>query len=196
MSLATTAAVVGIAGTAYGAYNQSQMAGAAGKDPFGKKNRKYYRQQLRKLEQNPDSIFKDKAFTSALDLGLTNTARMMAAQGFLGSGNEAGALMKYGTTFALDWFKNREQTLGNFAGAAMQPQYGAAVAGQQGAMSSVNDALSQLGVLIGGYTPSGTPGGGVSGTQAYGGALGTSNFGGATWNIAPSLDITPITPGS
>lgn len=147
MSLATAGAVVGIAGTAYGAYQQSQMAGAAGRDPFGKGNRKLYQGQLRDLMRNPSSIFSDAAFRSALDVGLTGVEKKMAAQGFLGSGNEAAGLMGYGESFALDWFKNQRDALAQMAGSGMQPSYGAAVAGAGNAADLWGNAAYQTGIL-------------------------------------------------
>lgn len=147
MSLATTGAIVGIAGTAYGAYQSSQMAGQAAKDPFGKGNRKFYQRQLKDLITHPESILTSAPFKSALDLGLTSVHKMMAAQGFLGSGNEAAALMKYGETFGLDWLRTQEQTLAQLAGSGMQPSYGAAVGGTQVAGQMWDDAMSQAGAL-------------------------------------------------
>lgn len=182
MSLATTAAVVGIAGTAYGAYSQSQMASAAGKDPFGHGMRRLAKDHLRQLIDHPDSIYKDESFKSALGLGLKGVERTMAAQGFLGSGNEATALMKYGMTFGLDWYKNQRDAFAQMAGSGMQPQYGAAVAGGASAMNGYDSAMSQLGLFIGGSGGAGVAGGGVGGTQAFGGSFGDNSFGGGDWS--------------
>lgn len=147
MSLATTGAIVGIAGTAYGAHQQSQMAGKAGKDPFGKHNRKMYQMQLRDLMADPSSIFRSDPFRSALDVGLTGVEKKMAAQGFLGSGNEAAALMGYGESFALNFFENQRDALAQLAGSGMQPSYGAAVAGAGNAADLWGNAAYQTGIL-------------------------------------------------
>lgn len=162
MSMAITASVVGIAGTAYGAYQSSQMssmAGRAGKDPFGKQNRVFYRQRLRHLVEDPNSAFRDPAFMASQDQGLKAVQRTMAAQGFLGSGNEATALMDYSQSHALDWLKSQEELFAQLGGAQLQPSYGAAVAGQAGAMQGWNNSMGQLGSLMAQF---GTSGSGLS----------------------------------
>lgn len=162
MSMAITASVVGIAGTAYGAYQSnkmSSMANQAMKDPFGKQNRVFYRQLLRHLVEDPSSAFKDPAFMASQDQGLKAVQRTMAAQGFLGSGNEATALMDYSQSHALDWLKSQEELFAQLGGAQFTSSPGAAVAGQTSAMQGWNNSMGQLGSLMAQF---GTSGSGLS----------------------------------
>lgn len=181
MSMGTVGAVVSIAGTAYGAYQQNQMAEAAGRDPFGSGNRQHYQRRLRTLTENPDSIFRSGPFRSALDLGLQGVERRMASMGFASSGNILAGLMEFGQSFGLDWIKNQQQLYGQLAGAQMAPSYGAAVTGGASAMEGWGNAMGQLGSLMavgGGGGTSYGGGGGVIG----GGGFGSDTLGGADWS--------------
>lgn len=183
MSMATVAAVVGIAGTAYGAYQQSQIGSEAAKDPFGNQNRIFYRQRLKHLVEDPSSAFKDPAFMASQDQGLKAVQRAMAAQGFLGSGNEATALMDYSQSHALDWLKSQEELFAQLGGAQMQPSYGAAAASQASAMQGWGNTMGQLGSLMASF---GTNTGTLSPIDITATRMNTG-----TWD-APQVPYSPI----
>jgi hypothetical protein len=120
----------------------------------------------------PGAIFRDPTFTSALELGLSGVEKKMAAQGFLGSGNEAAALMQYGMGFGMDWMKNQEQFYAMLAGAGQSSNPGAAVAGASQDYGGLMSALGQIGgafAMLGqpGSAPSSTGGTGLSNPALY-----------------------------
>lgn len=171
---AAGAAVVGAAGNIYSANKQAKAAKQA--DPFSK-YRSYYGKQLKSLWEDPGSILENPAFKASLDFGLNSVARSMAAQGFLGSGNEATALFDYGQVHALDWLSNQEDFLAKLAG-AYQNNGATTVAGLGAAGQGYQDALSQLGATFGLF------GGGT--TRGYNGVSDLGNY-----NVTPNFNIDP-----
>jgi len=161
MTFWVAGAAVVSAGIGYaGSKRAADAMGQAAEDPFGSHNRRFYQDRLRDLNESPGAIFKDPTFTSALNLGLSGVEKRMAAQGFLGSGNESAALMQYGMGFGLDWMKNQQQFFGTMAGGMQSSSPGAAIAGatmeQNGLMSALGQVGGAMGMLGGGGGPSGS----------------------------------------
>jgi len=182
MTMWAAGATVVAAGIGYmGSKKQADAAQAAGKDPFGRKNRQLYQRRLNELTKDPEAIFSNPAFVAAQERGLDAVERKMAAQGFLGSGNEATALMDYSMGSALDWLTNQERFLAELAGAGNFGSPGAVAAGSQMNINGMMSALGQLGgaaqMAFGGTGGGGGGGGGVIG----GGGYGSNTMGGGNW---------------
>src|SRR6267142_2216038 len=91
----------------------SQLLGQSG-TVFGEQQ--YYAQQLQQLIADPSSVTKLPGYQFNKDQGTQAVARQMAGSGFLGSGNEAIALTKYGQDYATSAYKTQAELLGQFAG--------------------------------------------------------------------------------
>ena len=133
------------------AQNQKVMAEQAfgQSDPFAQ-----YRQSqissLLKLQTDPSSFLKDPMFQASVDQGMKGVERTMAAQGFLGSGNEATALMKYGQSAAWDMMMQQQAFLGQTSGALWQPNFDSAMKGMTGYADTASAATkSGVGGLAG-----------------------------------------------
>lgn len=169
------ASIVGAAIGAYGNMSAADKAAKAGKraDPFGK-YRRFYGDELKNMWQNPGSILENPAFRASMDFGLHGVARTMASQGFLGSGNEAAALMDYGQTHALSWLDNQQKFLAELAGAGTNGA-GTQVQAAQASNGMFNQGMGQLGSLLGMFGGMGGGGGG--------GGFSMPNDGGFDWSI-------------
>jgi hypothetical protein len=96
-----------------GLYGMKLAGDAAEKsDPFGP-YRKGYADKLLALEANPGLIKSTPGFLAGQDA----ITRQMAAKGYLGSGNQAGALMRYSG----DFYNNEANRLATLAGAPIAP---------------------------------------------------------------------------
>lgn len=96
-----------------GLYGLKLAGDAAEKsDPFGP-YRKGYADKLLALEANPGLIKSTPGFLSGQDA----ITRQMAAKGYLGSGNQAGALMR----FSGDFYNNEANRLATLAGSNINP---------------------------------------------------------------------------
>lgn len=96
-----------------GLYGLKLAGDAAEKsDPFGP-YRKGYADKLLALEANPGLIKSTPGFLSGQDA----ITRQMAAKGYLGSGNQAGALMR----FSGDFYNNEANRLATLAGSNIGP---------------------------------------------------------------------------
>lgn len=84
-------------------------------DPF-REYRGAYGEQLAALEANPSAITRTPGWLSGIEL----VNRQMASKGFLGSGNQAGALSRY----AGDFLQNEKARLATLAGANATPGAG------------------------------------------------------------------------
>lgn len=130
-------------------------------DPFGG-FRPEYGKQLMGLMSDPNSITKDPGYKFAFDQGLTGVERKMAKEGYLGSGNEAIELQKYGMGFASDYLQQKEQFLAQLAGAGMGPNYGPSMGGYAQGASLAGDSMASIayGMTRAGGASAGTPGSG------------------------------------
>ena len=81
-------------------------------DPFGP-YREGYAKKLQALEANPGLIKSTPGYFSGQD----SINRSMASKGYLGSGNQAGALMRYGG----DFYNQEANRLSTLAGANISP---------------------------------------------------------------------------
>lgn len=96
-----------------GLYGLKLAGDAAEKsDPFGP-YRKGYADKLLALEANPGLIKSTPGFLSGQDA----ITRQMASKGYLGSGNMAGALMRYSG----DFYQNEANRLATLAGSNINP---------------------------------------------------------------------------
>src|SRR5258706_9721528 len=120
MSGAITAAVAAVASVGIAAYGASQQHGISGQlqgqsgTMFGEQQ--YYAQLLQQLIADPSSVTKLPGYQFNKDQGTQAVARQMAGSGFLGSGNEAIALTKYGQDYANNAYATQAALLGQFAG--------------------------------------------------------------------------------
>lgn len=165
MAITTAIAAVASAGAAaYGAYStsqtQSQMQGMA----QGTYNEQQgFAQQLQTLMANPSSVTSLPGYEFQFQQGSDAVTREMAASGFLGSGNEATALTKYGQGMAQSAYAQQEQMLAGLSGlqAASSPaQYGSVgLSAGNSAFSQLGQAFSSLGYGLGQYNmgPAFTP---------------------------------------
>lgn len=173
------AAVIGGGVALYeGEQNRSLASGIAG-DVEGKQD--YYNSQLMQLLANPGQFLSNPLFTSTLNVGTTAVNRSQAAQGFLGSGNQATALQQFGQSFASGQLLGQETLLAGLSGAgsASSPSQAvsAATSAQGQSFNQLGSLLASLGYATGGS--GGAPTGGDSGTWA-GGAAGSDPWAGLT----------------
>lgn len=148
MSGAVTAGVVGVVGLGMSAYQMSQQHGISHQAQsqsatvFGEQQQ--YAQMLQKLISDPSSVTSLPGYKFNQQQGEQAVARQMAGSGFLGSGNEAIALTKYGQDYATNVYQTQAQLLGQFAGltSPVNPTQSLNVA--SGAQSASNQSLQQL----------------------------------------------------
>ena len=164
--------------------NMSKSAFAQ-ENPFGP-YRAEYAQQLSTLMADPSSFLKNPEFQAALQQGESGVVKQMAAQGFTGSGNEATALMDYGTSQSWSAMQEQIQTLAGLAGANIQPNFGASLGGvaasagiQDNALASFGYGVNQIGpdthpmsTISNLFGSSGSGGGGGGGGGGMGGMMG------------------------
>jgi hypothetical protein len=166
--VALAAAAVVTAGTGiYEATQQGKISGTElgmAQTQFGEQQG--FEQMLQQLIANPSSVSTLPGFQFQLQTGSAAVADQMAASGFSGSGNEAAALTKFGQGLASSFYGQQAGLLAQLSGitAASSPaQSGSAATGASAAQgSTINNLLSQLGVLGGVY--SGLYGGGGAAT--------------------------------
>jgi hypothetical protein len=158
-----TAIGVGIAGIGAGLYESSQQQGISGQalglaqNTQGEQMQSY--QQLQQLMQNPGAFLSNPIFQGQLNQGLTGVSRTMAAQGYLGSGNEAAALEQYGQSQAGGALLSQEQLLASMSGTQTASSPASALSAASGAN---NAGFNQLGGVLAslGYASAQNPGGG------------------------------------
>lgn len=170
--------VTGAVGLYEGSQNRALASGIAG-DVEGKQD--YYNDQLMQLMANPSTFLNNPLFTSTLATGTQAVNRSQAAQGFLGSGNQATALQQFGQSFASTQLTGQEQILASLSGAGNASSPSQAVGA---ATSAQGQSFNQLGSLLAslGYSTKGLGGGGTGGGGAdYGpwNSGGTVNFDGS-----------------
>jgi hypothetical protein len=150
-----------IVSTGAGLYESSQSSAIGSKavglaeDTQGKQD--YYNNQLMQLMANPSSFLSSPLFTSTLDVGTQAVNRSQAAQGFLGSGNQATALQQFGQSFASSQLLGQEQLLGSLSGAGNASSPSQALTAGTGAFGQ---SFNQLGSLLAslGYSTTGAGG--------------------------------------
>lgn len=178
MSMAIAGAVIGgvglvnnIFGSKKASSNASQASAITGQASqiAGQQwtDQQQYNKQLQSLMANPDNFLSSGIFQSALGQGLKGVSRQMAAQGYLGSGNEETALEGYGQSFAMSELGQQEQLLasltglgGNAAGSTLGAAVGGANAStnaqstasqeSNGIFNSAEGLLGQMGGFFGG----------------------------------------------
>jgi hypothetical protein len=127
MSMAIAAGVIGAVGVVGGIVNGAKGSKAASQTgqaaaqtsaiAQGQWNdQQQYNKQLQDLINNPDSFLSSRTFQDSLNQGLTGVSRQMAAQGYLGSGNEMTALTQYGDSFASSQLAQQESLLASLTG--------------------------------------------------------------------------------
>lgn len=142
----------------------------------------YYNNQLMQLMANPGTFLDNPLFTSTLATGTQAVNRSQAAQGFLGSGNQATALQQFGQSFASSQLTGQEQILASLSGAgnASSPSQAGSVA-----VSAQGQEFNQLGSLLAslGYSKGFSSGG----TSTGGGGGGGANYG--PWNSGGTVNF-------
>jgi len=151
------------------AHGMQGLANQIGREsnPFGA-YRDQYAKELQTLMADPSSISKDPGFTGSRDQALQQVEKLMAAQGYKGSGNMGAALYDRANNFQLDYLNNKENQLAQLAGAGIAPNYSGAVSAQGAAAGLESSGLAALGAglgyalpatgVIGGGAAAGTPG--------------------------------------
>ncbi len=141
-------AAAAVASVGMEAYSMSQQGGISGQlqgqagTVFGEQQ--YYAQQLQRLIADPSSVTKLPGYQFNLDQGTQAVARHMAGSGFLGSGNEAIALTKYGQDYATNVYQTQAQLLGQFAGLTSPVNPTQSLMGASGAAGAQNNSMQQL----------------------------------------------------
>jgi hypothetical protein len=148
-------------------------------NPFGA-YRDQYAQQLQALMANPTSVERDPGFTGSRDQSLQQVQKLMAAQGYKGSGNMAAALYDRSNNFELDYINNKENQLAQLAGAGITPNYSGAVSAQGAAAGLESSGLAAIGAGLGYAAPAINVlgGGAAAGTPAAAKPGGFSSAGG------------------
>jgi len=142
--------VVSAAESIYSGYQQNKAAQAAiaASNPFGP-YRAQYAQQLQTLMSNPGSVTQLPGYQYGMDQATQATARQMAAGGYLGSGNEAVALMNTGLGYSTNVYQTQLQNLAMLAGAGTVPNAtGAGLSAMSSGASQTQSGLNQLGALM------------------------------------------------
>ena len=168
------AAVITTAGSVYESSQQNKIANrglSLAENTQGKQD--YYNQQLMQLMASPGDFLNNPLFKSTLDVGLSGVNRTMAAEGYLGSSNQATALEQYGQSFASSQLFQQEELLGGLSGAQQNPASGLNVA--SGATSQAAGGLNSLAGLLAFYGSSGMGGGGSGFTPNNAGAGGSTS---------------------
>jgi hypothetical protein len=189
----TTAAVVTAAAGAYSAYS-SKRAGdkMAGLGRSQAERQSYYDNQLRGLMADPSRIYDDPGYQEAQRQGTQAVERSLAASGFVGSGNAAIELQRFGQSFATDYLRQQQQLLASLSGAQFNP----ASAMSAGANADAQ-AFSQLGSTLAslGYTFGGGGDGSTGGYGSSGSVPNTMNIGGGYIVNVPGTGYTPPSTG-
>jgi hypothetical protein len=151
-------AIAGAAAASAGAgiYESNQSAGissqALGLAQNTQNEQAFYNNQLMQLMSNPSSFLTSPVFQAGLNQGLSGVSRQMAAQGYLGSGNEAQALETYGQSYAQQELTQQEQILGADAGIQSAPNpasaLGAATGAQGQSANQLGGSLASLGFTL------------------------------------------------
>jgi len=100
-----------------------------------------YDAQLADLLANPDKIKDVPGYEFGFEQGSEAVSRKMAASGFLGSGNAAIALQKFGTDYATKQFNDYANLLAQLAGR----NYGTGIEGVKSGTDIAGDSLASLG---------------------------------------------------
>lgn len=201
-SIATGIALGGLAGgalaTATGGLGGGPSAGSvSGTQNFEQQTifgeQQGFEQQLQKLISDPSSVTKTPGYQFNFGQGEEALFRGMNAQGYGGSGNLGGALVKYGQDYATNTYNQQVAILSQLAGitAPSSPAQlgGNALAGQQNQNQQMNNLLYQLGILGGGgaFGSAGTSGGagGIFGGMFGGSGGGTAGVSspGNPWGV-------------
>jgi hypothetical protein len=176
IALAAGAAVTAATGI-YSAVNEGNIQGqelGMSKTAFGEQQG--FEQMLQQLIANPSSVSTLPGFQFQLQTGSQAVADEMAAGGFAGSGNEAAALTKFGQGLASSFYGQQAGLLAQLSGitAASSPTQSASAATSASVAQSttIDNLLTQLGVL--GGLSTGTP---AAGTPASSGGVAGSGFG-------------------
>lgn len=187
MTVATIGTVVGAIGGTMSIVNQlsggssMQSAGQnaiAASDPFGA-YRGTYANKLNAFMANPATAMNDPALQAQMNLGMQGVNRSMAAQGFLGSGNQATALYNYGMGQAQSWEQQQQQFLAMLAGAGVVPNATGAGLNAMGAGYGMQqDAFGQLGAAMNMF-------GGSGNSNMFGG------FGSPNMSLSAAGNTTP-----
>ena len=168
---------VGVAGIGAGVYeadkSQSLEEQALGLGASTQQKQNYYNSQLVQLMNNPSSFLSGSIFQSSLNTGLSAVQRNMAAGGFGGSGNMAGALEQYGQSQASGQLLSQEQLLASLSGAGNASSPAQAISAGTGASTA---SFNELGAVLGamGYQ-SGGGGGSGAGQSAFDSFFGSMN---------------------
>lgn len=149
------------------AHGMQGLANQIGREsnPFGA-YRDQYAKQLQTLMADPTSVEQDPGFTGSRDQALSQVQKLMAAQGYKGSGNMGAALYDRSNNFELDYINNKENQLATLAGANIAPNYSGAVSAQNSAAGLESSGLAALGAGFGYASP-------AAGVVAGGAAAGT-----------------------
>lgn len=125
------------------------QAAAARADPFGP-YRAQYAQEMSALSADPSKIFTMPGYKA----GEQAVERRMAANGYLGSGNMAAALQKYGG----DFFQQEMARLAGPAGANLNPGTAAQLEmqGTSNAIELASRSLASIGYGLGTKSPAAT----------------------------------------
>jgi hypothetical protein len=182
-AVALAAAAVVSAGTGiYEATQQGKISGTElgmAQTQFGEQQG--FEQMLQQLIANPSSVSTLPGFQFQLQTGSAAVADQMAASGFGGSGNEAAALTKFGQGLASSFYGQQAGLLAQLSGitAASSPAQaaGASTGASVAQSQTLDNLLTQLGVVGGIYSGLST-GAGAAGTPASsGGAAGSLGMG-------------------
>lgn len=159
----------------------------AASNPFGEE-RKQYADQLKVLMNNPNAVTELPGYKFQMDQGTDAITRSGAANGFLGSGNLAAELTKYGQGLASSFYDRQVNLLSSLAGAGAvpgspgQPGAGAGITAANNNYNATGDLGTSAGYLAnlaGKYYSGGS--GGVNGGSFGGiGAGGGAGSAGAT----------------
>ena len=108
---------------------------------------------LMSLLENPSSVTKLPGYQFLQQQGTQNTERAMAATGFGGSGNEAGALSQYNQGLASSFYGQQASLLASLSGMApssTQGLLGVSTASANAATEQSNNILGGFGNVLGG----------------------------------------------
>ena len=171
----------------------SLSAGSAARtasDPFGK-YRGYYGGQLQDMWKDPSAIFSDPAFTAANDMSIKGAMRQMAAQGYLGSGNEAAGLTQLTQSNALGFYNQQMNLLAMLSGATSSPPnaYGAGMNATAGGIGQIGQGVGQVGSWMANMGSAAVPAS-IAGDLSIAPSLaGTIGLGGASADIMTGLTV-------
>ena len=164
--MAWVGTAVSVGSAVYGAYQSNKQANAAikaGKDPL-RKERKEIAGMTMELLRDPGSFYNSPLYQAAFGQGTQATLRGFASQGYIGSGNMATGLQQFGQSMGYDMFMEYEKMLAQMAGFSDFQPRNQGLEGYANARGGMQDALGQLGSIIGSKPWSS---GSSSGTPAY-----------------------------